>query len=563
LELVPNQCATSKLRTPALSSSIGSVALEDIVERNPAQCSLWIGELLMRRTAVKALLLLLGISLAANTWARQTARTTADKAAPAKNAVQSAPAQLLFGSLAISTKSVTAREELEMAIERYENFQEAEAIEHAQNAAKKDPNFALSYAVWSFAARSAGAAPDAARKAQKLATSPRCTADEKLLVKFMTGAQESDLLPAIMAMNDLLKKHPNDKHVLYISGEWLYSQQDYQRGRELMEASLQQDEKFAPALNMLGYANVWSLDPQPAKAVEYLRRYADTLPDDPNPQDSLGEVLRMTGDDPGSLAHYAEALAISPTFLMSQCGRGDTYTLMGRYSDARKEYDKALAMVTAEHDRLHVQLQKTLLHFWEGDAQTGRAELKQLSAKAAEEKDRIAQFEIDYARMLLAPDAKSARELLASMESQLAVVPQGMLPARRNTEYARVLREQVRLAVAASDLSSAQSSLLKLEQLAASTRDPRMETVYDSARGFVASANGDYANAVDELSSDLRSPLAVQQLVVAEQNLHDPSGLEKARTRLKYLRAPTAEWYAVAHADNSQSAQNGSLPANR
>jgi tetratricopeptide (TPR) repeat protein len=510
----------------------------------------------MRSTAAKVLFLV--ASFAYSTVAQQAAQVSGAATTAGHQSKETASPHFLFGTLAISTKSPQARQQLEAAIERYENFQEGEAITHAQSAVTDDVNFALAYAVWSFAARSAGAAPGAIHKAQTLATSGKCTEDEKLLVKFMTGAQDSDLLPAIMAMNDLLKRHPRDKHVLYITGEWLYSQQDYTRGRELMEASLEQDPKFAPALNMLGYANVWALEPQPAKAIAYLKRYADTLPGDPNPQDSLGEVLRMTGDDSGSLAHYAQALQISPTFLMSQCGRGDTYTLMGKYSEARAEYDKALAMATDDHERFHVQFQKTLVDFWEGDAAQGRAGLAELSAKAAEAKDWVAAFEIDYGRMLLAPDAKTASQLLAVMESQLTVAPEGMLPARRNSEYARVLREEIRFAAANHDTVAAEGFLKKLEELASSTRDPRMETVYESSKGYLANAKGDYANAADELSSDLRSPLVVQQLILAEQKLNDAEGLEKARTRLKYLRAPTPEWYAVTqkNADNSQSALN-------
>jgi tetratricopeptide (TPR) repeat protein len=507
----------------------------------------------MKRTVVKASLLVVASMLANPSWAQQAAHSS-----PIPAPTTAAQPQLLFGTLAVSTKSSVAREEIEQAVERYENFQETEAIQHAQNAINKDPNFALAYAVWSFAARSTGGAPQAIARAQKLAASPRCPADEKLLVKFMTGAQESNLLSAIMAMNDLLKKHPKDKHVLYISGEWLYSQQNYTRGHDLMAASLDQDEKFAPALNMLGYASVWSLDPQPKKAAEYLRRYAETLPDDPNPEDSLGEVLRMTGDDAGSLAHYAEALVISPTFLMSQCGRGDTFTLMGKYSQARTEYDKALAMATNEHDRLHVALQRTLVLFWEGEAETGRTELVLLSGKAAEAKDMVAQFDIDYARAMLARDTKSGSQLLAAMEAQLTVTPEGMLPARRNSEYARVLREEVRLAVIDHDGSTAAAAVRKLEELTNSTGDPRMESMYDSARGYLANANGDFANAADDLSSDLRSPLVLQQLVMAEQKLNDAAATEKARTRLKYLRAPSAEWIAVSQkvTNNSQTAQN-------
>jgi tetratricopeptide (TPR) repeat protein len=508
----------------------------------------------MRHTAAKGFLLALTSLFAISGAQQQLASGTEAKTAPAKAKRPGTASQLVFGSIRITSTSAGAREQLEVALNSYETAQYPDAVVYAKRAAAEDPQCALAYALWSYAARWNGSAPDALQKAMSL--SVKSTPDEKLLVQFMVGAQQADVLPAIIAMNDLVSKHPKDKHVLFLAGDWLLSQGDYTRGRKLLEKSLEQDENFPPALNTLGYAYVDSLDPEPERGIDLLRRYADVSPDDPNPQDSLGEVLRMTGDDAGSLARYAAAMGISPTFLTSQFGRGDTFALMGKYSSARDEYDKALKMAPSGHDVLHIEFQKTLVYFWQGDAGTGRNELAALSAKAAEAKDGMAQFEIDYARVLLAPDTNSAIELLAAMETRLTNVPEGMTTAERNQEYASVLREEVRIALANQKRSDADGLILKLDELAAASRDQKVESIYESARGYVMSADGDYANAADELMSDLHSPLVVQQLVVVEQKLSNADGAEKARARLKYLRTPTAEWYVVSKksGEASQSA---------
>lgn len=510
----------------------------------------------MRHAAAKTrLLVLVGFLAAVPTWPQQNSHATETNKVATK-AKTVAASQLVFGSLGIASKSVGARQQLEIALDSYETAQYGDAVVHAKRAVAQDPQCALAYALWSYAARWSVSAPEAMQKA--LSLSDKSAADEKLLVKFMVGAQQADALPAITAMNDLVNKHPKDKHVLFLAGDWLLSQEDYVRGQKLLEKSLEQDPKFPPALNTLGYAYVDSLDPQPARGIELLRRYADVSPDDPNPQDSLGEVLRMTGDDAGSLARYAAALNISPTFLTSQYGRGDTFTLMGKYSSARDEYDKALKMAPSNHDVLHIEFQKTLVYFWQGDAGTGRRELAALSAKAAEENDAMALFEIEYARVLLAADSNTASELLTAMEVRLAQVPEDKVTAERNAEYASVLREEVRLALGNHKRSEVDGLILKLNQLAATSRDQKVESIYESARGYVMSAEGDYANAVDELTSDPHSPLVVQQLIVTEQKRNNEDGAEKARARLKYLRTPTAEWYVVSKKSEeaSQSAAN-------
>lgn len=486
--------------------------------------------------------------LAAPAWGQQSGHVEEAKARPSKPAVKTTPAtQKLFGTLGIFSKSTEARENLEMALDQYENAGFEEAILHARMATEKDPNFALAYAVWSFAARRAVPVPSALQRAKALKN--KCAGDECLLVQFLTGGQEANFIPAIAAMNDLLARRPKDKHILYLAGEWLFFQQDFERAAKLWSASLEIDPKFPPALNMLGYSYVEALGPDPKKAVEYLRRYADALPDQPNPQDSLGEVLRMTGDDSGSLAHYAEALRISPAYITSQYGRGDTYALMGNYGAARSEYEKAMKMANNPEEMLHVELQSALVFFWEGDTGTGRQELAALSTKSTAVKSAAAQFEIDYARALLAANGDSEHQILLDLEKSLAASAPGITEAQRNAALATVLREEVRLHAANNDVKEAQSDLDKLEKLAADSRDLLVQGCNESGQGYVSAAKGDFAKAAEQLAADLHNPLTVRQLVLVEKKLGDMQAAENALLHLKYLRTPTAEWYVATQAN--------------
>ena len=478
--------------------------------------------------------------------AQQPNSAAPTKSSAAKPAAKVAPStQFFFGTLAISTKSKNARENLEMALDQYENAGFDQAILHAQMAARSDPKFALAYALWAFAARRNSPAPEILAKAKSMAA--KCVRDECLLITFLNGTQDANVLPAISAMNDLLARRPKDKHILYLAGEWLFFQGHYQRAMQIWTKSLDLDPDFPPALNMLGYSYVESGDPDPKKAVSYLRHYAAVLPDQANPQDSLGEVLRMAGDDSGSLAHYAEALRISPNYVTSQYGRGDTFTLLGNYRQARVEYDSALKMATTDHDRLHILFQKALIYFWDDDAKTGRAELASLSQHAAAAKDRMAQFEIDYARALLAPDPQTERQLLLALNAFFAAPVSGILDSDRNAALANVLREQVRLAVATNQAEEARITLHRLAQLSESSRDMLVENIFESASGYAALSNGDFAKAAEQLSADLHAPLVVRQFAVAQEKLGNAKGAEEAQTRLKYLRTPTAEWYVATH----------------
>jgi tetratricopeptide (TPR) repeat protein len=505
----------------------------------------------MKQLSSVAVMTVFSLACAANSAAQNKPANVTDVRAVTKEPAEhssaaKSPAQLFFGTFPVSTRSVEARTLAEKALNNYENVQLDECIADAKKAADKDPQFALAYAIWSFAARRDEPASGALAKASALAAS--APPEEQLLVRWMVATQSSDLLPAISLMNDMLKRFPDNKHILYLSAEWLYFQQDYDRARKLFEKALQNDPNFPPSLNMLGYAYIETGDPDPAKAEAALARYAELLPDQPNPHDSLGEVLRFAGDDEAALVEYHKALKISPTFYSSQLGVAETLTLMGQYDQARGEMDKAVAIAPTTRDKLHIEFQKVLIRFWEGKPELGRTELAALEQKALNANDGYAQYDVGLGGALLAatPDEQLAQ--LTKLENTFSHPFNAMVEGDRHTALAAILREKVRLLSQMGQVESAQHEIQELETLARDTRDAIIQNCYDSARGYAFYATGDYANAADELSSDPQNPLVAWQLVLAYEKLGNNAQAEVDRNRWKYLRADTPQWFLTLKA---------------
>ena len=458
-----------------------------------------------------------------------------------------APASmLLFGAIPVSTHSREARKFVELALDKYEGVMVADAVVLAKHATEKDPDFALGYAVLSFASRKA--IPNSAALARAKALLPHATPDERLLVRWMTSVQERDLLPAIASMNDLLKRYPNDKHVLYLTSTWLYSQQDYERSQKMMEALLIQDPNFSPVLNMLGYAYMEVGHPDPSKAVATLKRYAELEPSSPNPEDSMGEVLRYIGDDDASLEHYGAALQIEPTFFSSQLGLGDTLTLKGAYEGARLEYDKAMRVASNQRDFLHASHQKALIYFWEGRPDEGKNALAEIARKAAGKEEPNELFEARLSSAMLSANYSSELQQLLALEQALQNNDNGMTGADRGSALAIVLCEEARIASLHEQRDVVESAISRLARSAAQSGDLRVTNNYDKARGFLLLSQNDLFGAADALTADKRSPLAVQQLAIAQEKLGDKAAAEETRAQLRYQRAPTVEWFLASHA---------------
>ncbi|HWX38104.1 MAG TPA: tetratricopeptide repeat protein [Candidatus Sulfotelmatobacter sp.] len=473
---------------------------------------------------------------------------------PAENATTGAASapQKLFGTIGVSTRSEEARKYLELSIDKYENGLLDDAAVHAQHAVEKDPHFALGYAFLSYVARRG--VPDSAALARAKALLPSATPDEQLLVRWMTGVQDSDLLPAIVSMNELLTRFPKDKHVLFLTSEWLYAQQDYDRARQLMEKTLKVDANFAPVLNRLGHAYIESDTPDPAKAIAALKRYLELQPGQPTPEVSLAEVLRSTGDDHGSLEHYTEALQLDPTSFASRVGLADTLALTGDFANAREQYDKAIGAAQSPRDRFHAECQKRLVFFWEGQPDKGRKALLALSDEAKSQKQGYAEAEIGFARVLLAAESDEELLQLESLEALLRSPVVGMSESDRNISLAAIWREQARVHALLGQAKPAADAVRAIGDLATKTRDPIVENIYESGHGYELIAEGDLANAADELAADPQNPLVVRQLILTQEKLGNSGAADAIRARLKYLRTPTAEWYLVSHAAPSNAA---------
>jgi tetratricopeptide (TPR) repeat protein len=389
--------------------------------------------------------------------------------------------------------------------------------------------------------------PDLQALAKAKSLLPHATPDEQLLVRWMTSIQDRDLLPAIVNMNDLLKRYPRDKHILYLTGEWLFLQQDEDHARALMETALQIDANFPAVLNRLGYLYVQM--GEPAKAIASLKHYAEVEPASPNPQDSLGEVSRISGDDQASLFYYSAALRIDPTYSPSQVGLGDTRTLMGDFIAARQEYDRAMKMADNPRDELYAKLQKTLVYFWEGHPEQGHKAFTALAEESAAKKEPNVRFEIGIARAMLAANPQDELDQLGRLSAFLAQPLVGMNEADRGVARATVLRERARVAALNHLADNAVEAISELEALATSSRDPVIENAYESARGFLLFTQDELTSAKDELAADPQSPLALQQLAITQDKLRLASAAEATRTRLKYQRGPTVEWYLVTRLD--------------
>jgi|SRR5579859_5854977 len=446
-------------------------------------------------------------------------------------------------SLPVTTSSAKARELYVKGMEDYENLYLERCNEDWRAAVKEDPNLAVAWAWIAFNSGNPQEVSAARAKAKELA--PKLTPGEQLMVSWISKVQEGDFIGGITAMNDMLEMFPRDKHLLYLAANWLMGENGNDQAGRLLQKALVIDKNYPAALNDLAYVEARNREFD--KAFAAMDRYIVLLPNEPNPQDSYGELKRMAGDFDSALKHYNAALKMDPDFTSSQLGLADTYALMGNQEQARTEYDKAIRFAHNEADRLTYGIQKAATYVRENNlAEADRQLLEVATTAHAKEQDlqeaqalrQMAEYQSDDNVAL--KQLKQAEDALGHRST--------ISPSDRDEEMSRILRNRVVRAAKTNNQTLAEKSLKEIETLANGSRNRVIQSSYQGAAGTLLMEQKKYEEAIAHLEEDQDNPFSMELLVQAYYQTSQPEKLHEAEVKLRGTNVPTMEQALVVPA---------------
>jgi tetratricopeptide (TPR) repeat protein len=433
--------------------------------------------------------------------------------------------------LPVTTSSAAAARYFENGMVQYEMHRWNFALDAWREAVKLDPRFALAHA-W-ISMTTVDPAEEAEHRGQAKASAAGASRGEQLVVQWVAGIHENRYVDGITAMNDALSMYPHDKRLNFLFGYWLYKQDQYDFAERLTQRALAEDPNYATAYNQMGY--LYSRHADYAKALEATGKYVQLLPNEPNPHDSYGEMLRLSGRFDEALDQYRIALKIDPTFYISQKELGETYAVMGQGERSRAEYAKAVH--DAPSDGLKAEyLQKSAMTYLRA-RQFPQADQAFLDAA---EKARAMQQWVWEARAyrimaMYATDSALAAKDLEKAESLLAARKGAVAQSDLDEEQARIWRVRAERAVAAGNLTAARNAVDKLEQMAKSGSSISIERTYQGTLGTLLVAERKYAAAVPHLEEDFANPISMKVLVTAYDR-------NKARDQANILKKRLEAW---------------------
>ena len=437
-------------------------------------------------------------------------------------------------TLPVTSTARSARNEFERAIVDVESLRRADALKGLRAAVERDPNFAQAYILISHLSHDPDEQVSARQRAELLAG--RATLGERLLIRWLGSVQENNYVPAIAAMSDLLAKYPQDLRSTFLVGRWLRHQRRYAQGIFVLERAFALFPDYPAALNELAYAEAFSGNLDQGYVV--LDRYVQLQPDQPNPYDSYGEILRASGQYDAALEKYRMAIRVDPNF-GSEFGVADTLAVMGKEAEAREEYTKALMFVTSENDRVEYDLQMAVT--WIRENYHAEADNSHHEGARQAHAAGLAKIEAEANRIMAmsASDYCDATRHLKAAEHALDEGPT-ISKNDREGERARILSAAAVLAAQSKSPDAAAKAVAQLESMAGQRRSQVIQLAYHAAAGAVLMEQAKFAVAIP-LLEDSEKPASMLLLYRAYKQAGAQEDAELLAKRLAGMNEPIVE----------------------
>ena len=410
------------------------------------------------------------------------------------------------------------------------------------SAVQLDPSFA--YAYLNIANTAASAREFATNLEQAKAHLEGKSDGERILVEISQTFFDNDSEKRLELARSLVERYPDGPRAWLVLAGMQGGQNQYEASRESLERAIELDETLLAAHFAAWNSYLFSEPKDFARAERAMWRSLEIAPEEAKPYENLGDVYRAMADLERARELYARALEKDPSLTAAAIKKGHVNSFLGRFEEARADYDKGLA-TAKDQTRVTYANYRAFTHLHAGDPRAALDELSGLLDLA--DTLGIPEDDVYGAKIFtLTNQATIALHhgLLADAEdilAQLATVMRANYESVGDADFTRhqeanILLWQSQLEARRGNLPAARERAEEHQALLAEDRNPRRFEGYHGLLGLIALLQDQPEQAIEHLEqSDLGVMYVKYHLALAAE----AAGQDE---RAKALFKEVAEW---------------------
>lgn len=488
----------------------------------------------MRTTLICAIaaLSLLGCGKKDKDKSEPAAKVQPDPATPTVPEKPAAGAEIT-----VTSKSPEAAEHFKQGRDLVDHTRAPEGVEHFQKAIELDPDFALAHAYLGMATPGAEGLAHLDKAVTLAAKLPE---PERLAVEARRALRAGEPDKAIELSQKVLAQAPGDWRSLTLIGGYYNESLQHEEAAKTFERAAALKPDLPTVHNGLAYAHA-GMGHYDA-AIAAATKQTELLPKQPNPQDTLGEILLMAGKFEEAEKAFQKALEIEPKFGIAWQGIAFSRAYRGDFAGVAEAAAKGKEAAMRPVDRASVGIDLAWLKLAEGKAAEAIALLDGLDKDAEIKKSPAHTWvAMDRAHILQASGKSAdAQKWYATGVERSAALPPN---AKEQVGVGRALGLLRIAAQTKKPAADADKLVAEVEAVAAKRpADKGIQSAAAWARGLSAWAKGDAKAAAAELARcDARMPMCRLDLAQAQRAAGDTAGADATEAGIKAAPQRSAE----------------------
>jgi tetratricopeptide (TPR) repeat protein len=426
----------------------------------------------------------------------------------------------------ITTSSAEARQLYLKGRDLADKLRATDARTFFEQAAAKDPDFALAQVGIAGSAGSAKQFFEATNRAVALAD--KVSEPEKLVICALDAGAKGEPARQRDCLSKLVAACPDDERAHNLMGAFHFGRQEYPEAVAEYEKAIALNPSFSQPYNQMGYA--YRFLGQYDRAEQAFKKYIELIPNDPNPYDSYAELLMKLGRFEESIKSYEKALSVDPNFVASYVGIGNDRVFMGEPAEARKSYAKLLAVARSDGERLTAHFWTAMSYVHEGATDQALAEIEKMAAidKAGSDLVALSGTLAQMGNVLL--EAGRVDEAAAKFRERDATIARADVAAQvKEGAKRQALFDEARVALARDDVASAKAKAAAYDTAVAAKKIPFEVRQSHELAGRIALAQKDYASAAEALrQANQQDPRVIYLTAVAYKGKGDLQAAKQA-----------------------------------